>query len=119
MDGLIHATERYLIDNIAPNIAAQYLLIATSWRLSMLEQTTVRYIASHLSKVRAEDPAWASLSAPQCRLLMEYADHTEMDISPSKCTFTSPGAITDAIPAAGETKEEAQGRGAGSVVAEG
>jgi len=83
VDGLIYATERYLIDNIAPNVAAQYLTLATSRRLFVLEQAAARYIANNLSQVKMEDPQWSALSAAQCRLLMEYANHAEMAEDPS------------------------------------
>ncbi len=125
VDGLIHTTERYLMDNISPNVAAQYLLIATSWRLSVLEQAAARYIASNLSKVKAEDPSWGHLSAVQCRLLMEFADQAQM-VASSPSIFTSLGPNQDIIPAKEHTEPSAEGkqevasdRAASAVVAEG
>ena len=51
------------------------------WRALVTEPEPEMELA--LLQVKMEDPQWSALSAAQCRLLMEYANHAEMAEDPS------------------------------------
>ena len=78
VEGLVKVCERYLIENITPDVAAAYLQIATTWRLKELETASSYYIASHIDDVRAQDFKWGELSANQCRMLLELSSQTDL-----------------------------------------
>jgi hypothetical protein len=106
VEGLVHACERYLIENMTPDVAASYLVIATDHRLKELETAASYYIASHIDDVRAQDYKWGELSANQCRMLLELSSQSNL-----LWNWTAYMWPTNHIPAPISKEEEKDGYG--------
>jgi hypothetical protein len=78
VEGLVLLCEHYLIENITPDCAAIYLQLSTEWRLKELEAAASMYIATHIDDVRAQDYSWSSLSASQCRILLQLSTQSAL-----------------------------------------